>query len=99
MCVWNRLLPYLRVVKKSEEMAKHIIKNDFSGHYGEVDLKCAEIATCMSAALTMAYINWSITRRELSACTGNLLDMPIQLGEWAHSLDGFDLAGTTEPGS
>jgi len=83
------LLYHLNVIKEEDEFPVTVIKNDVLGHYRDIDLKCMVISAMVAAAATTVSTDWNLTGREVAGLSGALTDLPIQLFEWAHQLDGF----------
>jgi len=45
----------------------------------------------VATAATAVMIDWNITGHEVSAVSGALSDMPVQLFEWAHMMEGYSM--------
>ena len=96
----NWLLCHLNVIPDEEEFPIAVVKNDVLGHYRDLDLKCMVVAAMVATASTTVLIDWNLTGREVSALSGALTDLPVQLFEWAHMLDGFTTSlDASGPGS
>jgi len=85
----NWLLCHLNVVKEEDDFPVAVIKNDVLGHYRDIDLKCMVVNAMVATAATIVLTDWNLTGREVSGLSGGLTDLPIQLFEWAHQLEGF----------
>ena len=88
------------MIPEEEEFPVSVVKNDILGHYRDIDLKCMVIAAMIATAASTVLIDWNLTGREVAALSGALTDLPVQLFEWAHMLDGYTtLLDAPGPGS